>query len=148
MAKKVVSNDEKISILLSKIEERKKELKSIESPKYVTNMIFSGEGYNNHNLNSLSFDGLVELTAFLLRRKEEVTKAEEFLGVKMRNPLIFGNNFTIDQWLEDVKTRIKYMDINLIKSKLKADEDKLTKLYSEEKKKSIDIDNIASDYGV
>lgn len=124
---KMINNDEKILLLKTKIEEKKKAIAKAERFSPTTNCIINGSNINVLDINSL-FDLLVELT---MKR----TCANNLdMGLTLKY-----SGFSIDDWIEDITSKIMCLQVSNEKSKLKTMENKLDSMLSSDKKIELEL---------
>jgi len=128
------SNDQKILDLKAQIEHKKA---MIERTKFspVTNCSIEMDGtrYNLHTLNSDSLTYLlINLNCFQMSIKDLGIKKYEMSG------------YAIEDWINDIKMKLKVIAQKAEEDNLKALEKKLSTLLSEDKKTELELDSIAN----
>ena len=127
-------NDERVLQLKKVIEDKKAELKSVKRFIPLTNCVLDLEG-QKYNLNVLQLENLrlllVKLNMYLISAKD--------LGINLE---IAGYN--IEEWITDIKSKIKIFEYKKKESELKVLEAKLDKMLSDEKKTELELDEIAA----
>lgn len=129
-------NDDRIIELKNQIEIKKKELadKRIKfTPE--TNCVLELEG-TNYNLNVCAEE---ILTLLMIKLNTYIMSAND-LGVSV--PTMSG--YPIDLWISDIKNKLVVTTIKREEANLKQMEAKLDKLLSDDKKKELELDEIAS----
>lgn len=129
-------NDSKIMLLKAQIEEKKKKLESISKFIPITNcsIEFEGERYNIHTLQK---EQLVTLMIKLnIHRLSGVD-----LGI-LDDYIISG--YKVEEWIADIKAKLDVVSRKDEERKLKALENKLDQLLSEDKKVELEINEIES----
>jgi len=132
MSDKVASNDDKIKLLMAKVEEQKAALGTKPRAKWNTNAVFkypSGDYVNLNTVNAGDFGRLVDALSFLLTNEDARSQAAERLGIGA--PRFEHGGFTIAEWEEDFKLRIGIVGYDGRKRKLDATSAKLKGLVSE-----------------
>jgi hypothetical protein len=126
-------NDDKILLLKNKIEEKEKQLK-IKKFVPVTNCIFNLEGtvINLHTANKPT------LIKILVDLDIKYTSAKK-LGYE-NNYFISG--YGLEEWMEDVKTKLSILENKNEEDKLKSMKNQLQELLSNEKKAELQINEI------
>lgn len=127
-----INNDIKILKLKEQIAKKKEELKDIERFSPVTNCSIELEGVR-YNLNVLPKDQL----QFLAIKLQSFKSAAEVLKVKLD---ISG--FYVGDWIDDILSKLKILNIKEEKANLKQMESKLDRLLSNEKKVELEINEI------
>lgn len=128
-------NDDRVLQLKKIIEEKKESLKSckkIFSP--ITNCILDLDG-QKYNINVLQFDEL----QLLLVKLNMYLMSSSCLNIDL---MISG--YCIDDWLDDVNSRLSVLELKKKENELKALENKLNKMLSDEKKTELELDEITA----
>ena len=132
-------NDDRILVLKKLIEEKKKALlerKVRFTP--VTNCILT-LGQQTYNLNVCDEDVLtmlmVRLNLYLMSAKELDVTLPKF------------NDYDIKVWIDDIKNKLEVLSYKKEEKELKANQEKLDKLLSDEKRVELEIDEIATMLG-
>lgn len=127
-------NDERVLQLKQVIDKKKSEIKGIKKFMPLTNCVLDLEG-QKYNLNVLQFDDLqlllVRLNMYLMSVKD--------MGINLE---ISGYNLV--EWITDIKCKIEIFEYKKKEAELKALEDKLDKMLSDEKKTELELDEIAA----
>lgn len=130
-------NDSVILELKKKIEEKKALLATSERFSPVTNCSISLFGVQ-HNINVLDRDGLVNLLVTLNSIKASVNDLQEFTeGYKI-------SGYSVDDWMTDIKAKIRNLNKQIEKSNLRKMEDKLDSLLSSDKKTEFELGELAN----
>ncbi len=136
------SRDKQVQELFKIVQEKKSAIVKAEKPNWQTNCSF---GYDKNasarlNIQVLSdIDELVEILAFLLRRKEYHEKASVLLGATSEFKYL---GFTCEQWKSDIQTRIDKIQISKKKQELEQLESRLNSLISPELKAEMELAEI------
>lgn len=132
-------NDGAIKELLQKVEEQKASLGTKERVTWLTNGIFKRDGVVI-NINTVS-DPIVLATAlgFLISQDDSFDKSCKMLGVKGE---FKWDGYTVDEWKDDFKTRIRILDYDKKKKTLDATKAKLNSLVSEEARTEMELEDI------
>lgn len=128
-------NDEKILILKKQIEEKKEELKNVTKFNPITNCSIELDNVR-YNLNTLTKEQLI----LLLVKLSTYALSAIDLGINGEDFNISG--YKVDEWIEDIKSKLENLNQRNEQSKLKQLESKLTKMLSEEKKTELEIEEI------
>ena len=138
MGKKTIIAD-----LRKKIEEKEKELGDTFEAKYNAGCSLLLDKYTPYDIPTIrKKDTLIGLAGKLLRLKTDITKGAEFLGEEIK-PAI--NGFTIDEWLEDIKTRMGVITFIEKKKQIEAWKIKLNALLTEEEWREIEIKKLQAE---
>lgn len=131
-------NDELVLQLQEKLAVKEKELKESSfrfSPKTNCRLVIFDIGYN---LNVLQKPKLIELLSYLNSQKE---------GLKSFDPMLLKNfkieGFHVDEWIEDIVSRIQILEQKDKESEYKKVKAKLDNLLSNEKKTELELNVIA-----
>jgi hypothetical protein len=133
-------NDVAIKELLKKVEEQKESLGSKERVTWLTNGIFKKDGTSHLNINTVT-DGLVLATAlgFILNQEASFLQACKELDVKGE---FRWDGYTVEEWKEDFKTRMRVIEYDKKKKLLDATKAKLNMLVSEEARTEMELEDI------
>lgn len=127
-------NDDRIMLLKKQIEEKKVALMDEKSNEpYKTTCVIDLDG-NKINIHVLKSDEL----AMLLVKLNVYRMSAENLGMQ----LFAISGYDVNMWMDDVKKRIAMLKSKETEKELRAAEDKLNTLLSEDKKTELEIDNI------
>ncbi len=143
MSDKVSKNDEKIKLLMAKVEEQKGSLGTKPRARWNTNAVFkypNGDFVNLNTVGAGDFDKLVAALSFLLTTEGLRKTAAERLGVEP--PPFTHGGFTVAEWEEDFKLRINVVGYDGRKKKLDATTQKLKSLISEGARTEMELDEI------
>lgn len=134
-------NDLKIKELTARVEEQQAKLGKKPKAVFITNAVFTegAELGNPLNLNVLKKEQLIKLITKLFSLKIAHEEAVKFLGVEI--PLLVSN-YSISDWLEDIKTRLKILDFEENQKKLDLTKENLQKLLSEDARTELELENI------
>lgn len=137
------NNDSKIKALLDTIATKKQELGQKPRISYKTNGVFKYENNDFFNINTIADpQKLVEALSYLLIKQNFNDTACNLLSVPTK--VLQWNGYTLDEWLEDFKTRLSVVSWESKKRELEASELKLKKLVSEDTRTAMEIDEIAN----
>lgn len=117
------------------IEEKKENLKSCKkvfSP--TTNCILDLDG-QKYNINVLQFD---ELQLLLVKLNMYLMSAS------CLNIFLMISGYSINDWIEDINNKLDVLEFRKKETELKALENKLNKMLSDEKKTELELDEIAA----
>ena len=140
------NSDEIIDTLLSRVEEKRAEIKKIERPKWKTNCTFGAESSSNRtNLQTVKDPAvLIGFYAQCLTLQNTWEKSCESLGVMAKCIL---NGDSVENWMDDIKTRVEQIEINTKKAELASFEEKLNSLISPEKRRAIELQKLSAALG-
>ena len=140
-------NDETIKLLLNKVEEQKKNLGNRPKVSLQTNGVFKFDSNEYFNINATNDKNtLAFATASLLRKEYYYKEALKKLGLE-DEPYTW-NSYTVDEWIQDFKSKIELLKWQENDKKLKATQKKLNDLISEEAKTELEIDKIKESLGI
>jgi len=130
-------NDQKILDLKKQIQEKKSKLDKLQRFTPITNCSIEIDGTTRINIQTLNKDDIIRLMAKL---KSYYNAAAE-LGIE--DQLTFSGYKSLD-WVRDLRQRLDILSRKDEETKLRAMEDKLQALLSNEKKVEIELDEIES----
>ena len=135
-------NDIVIKELLKKVEDKKADLGTKERASWRTNGIFkyvSGQGF--FNLNTVTDATiLIQALASLVVNEQCCNEAAKRLDLPIHEYRWDG--YSIKDWEEDFKTRIRTLEYDKKKKSLDATKQKLSSLVSEEAKTEMELEDI------
>jgi len=135
----MVKNDKKIIALQEKIKEQKKTLLFKFNP--VTNCILQFQG-STLNIHTLSIEQshllLLELNALRMSEKDMMGS---LLALGLRDCYSF-DGYSIEDWMSDIKGRLKQLTTKAREKALKAMEQKLIKMLSDDKRTELELNEI------
>jgi hypothetical protein len=131
--------------LIEEVKKQKEEISRAERPVWKTTLAFSYTGNptgatNLHTVSSI--EELVSIVAFLLDRSNSYSKASEMLGVKSE---FKWQGFSLNDWIDDIKTRMDKIQISGKKKKLEVLEVRLNAVISPELKAQMELEAIAQE---
>lgn len=129
------TNDELVLELRKQVEAKKKLLKSTEKFTPKTNCNIEFHNGNRYNINVLTKPGILSLLATLQAHK---TALKELLPEET----LEYSGFSVDLWIEDLKSKFNNLNRKLEEERLKALEAKLYNLLSLDKKVELEIEDI------
>ncbi|ULF48838.1 hypothetical protein [Bacillus phage BillyBob] len=133
------TNDAVVLQLQGKVEEKKKRLAALKKGRHssTTNCILEWEG-KNINFNVVGKD---ELTLLLVKIHALYVAADDLLLDEFGDTKVQGH--TLDEWILDIKGKMKEKDILLEEQQVKAIEKKLDTMLSKEKKDELELAKFA-----
>lgn len=135
--KMATKNDDRILTLKKEISNRREELKN-KNTRFtpVTNCILTLHD-KTYNINTLTKDELMCLSMSL---RLMIRSADDLFYDLTLCPIL--NGYTIPEWFEDVKSKIKYIEYQETKKRLDALEKELNALLSNDKQTELKIDEL------
>lgn len=137
--------DTVVQALIDVVAERKQEISKAEKPNWKTNCTFAfsedaqpGQRYNIQTITDVS--RLVGMLAFLMGQEENFKKAAKALNVSTKNFTWLG--YSVEDWKEDLDTRITKINISKKKKELEEIEARLDKLISPELRAQLELEAI------
>lgn len=134
--------DKAVQQLFEVVQKKKAEIAKAEKPNWLTNCSFR---YNKESSNSTNIqvcsdvNELITILGFLIGKQNEFNLAKEVLGVTNTFNWV---GFTLEEWTNDIRTRIDKIQITNKKKELEQLELRLDKLISPELKASMELDEI------
>ena len=148
MTTKKKTNDEQVRELFKVVQAKKVEIEKLEKPCWETSCEFGFSINSGHDRIKLSTvtdtRKLVEIMAFLIDRKEKSEKAAEELGVKYDFTWL---GFTVDEWKNDLKTRVNQISIQQKRKELSELESRLNAIISPELRAEMELEAIKEALG-
>jgi hypothetical protein len=141
------SNDVTIKALMAKIEEKRATLGVKPKVAWKTNALFKYDDNKHFNLNTINdISILVDALAFLYAQMGGMQKACETLGVKSSFTMEW-KGFALADWEADFKAKAAGIVWEEESKKLRALEDKLRALVSEEARTEMELEDISKILG-
>lgn len=140
MEEKVLTHDEKVQLLFSKLQAKKAEVANAIKPQYITGGQFRySEGVSNpiDIVSARDERKLVEILTFLKERSSKYNEAAAELGVDVNFTWL---GFTVDEWTTDLKTRISILQLSKRKAELKELEERVNAIVSPELRRKMEIE--------
>jgi hypothetical protein len=143
--------DDQVMKLFSLLEKKKEEFNECEAEskkKWVTNCSFPSVYGNTApiNIQTQTESALVELLSDLLTQDGNSRKAAELIGANYPNEGTWGG-FSVDQWVDDFKTRIAKIRLVERKQELVQLEKRLNGVVSPEQRRKLEIEAITQSLG-
>ena len=133
-------NDAVIKELMAKVEQQKAGLGKRAKATLQTNGIFKFNSTSFFNLNTIAEPyRLVEALGFLIAKSEAFKVARLKLGVEAE---FKWDDYTVDEWESDFKTRISLIDWDNKKKQLEETQKRLSQLVSEDARTEMELENI------
>jgi len=140
-----MSNDNQIKDYRTKVEAKRSALGSKPRVNYVTNMLLPLND-SKLNLNLMNTEkACIDVAQQLAMMHNAQVQANEWLGTSQS--LTVGN-FKVEEWVEDIRTRLSIINWDQEKQKLNAMDTKLAGLLSEDAKTANAIADIAGELGL
>jgi hypothetical protein len=135
--------------LLKKVEEKKQQIGSAERPSWNTTCSFgyNVEGNFRINIQVAQLEQLVDIHAFLTIRKGGHNNSLKMLNLTEKEVPFKWLNFTYDQWVEDIETRINGLRIKAKKDELAKLEERVNALVSPEQRRAIELEKLVKEIG-
>lgn len=146
MAKaKAVDHDKLTLDLIEKVKTKRAEIAKIEKPNYKTNCSFSFSegGGNSTNLHVESNIGkLISIAAHLTNQKNAYQSAAEVLEIESPPDFKWGG-YLYQDWIDDLKLRVKKVQISKRKEELETFESRLNAIISPELKRQMELEELS-----
>lgn len=146
-----MKTDKKTLELIQLVKKQKEEIASLERPSYRTNCSFTFvEGVNTNAVNlhvETDVRKLVDMAGFLKAREKAYLEMASWLGVEGTPPTFTWSGYKVEEWFEDIKTRIAKVQISSKRKKLEALEERLNKIVSPELRAQLELEAIAGELG-
>lgn len=141
------TTDQKTLDLIKEVARQRAEIAQAEKPNWRTNCNFAWvEGKADVIVLHVEKDikKLIQIAAFLADKEESYLGMAAQLGVSEAPPFTW-NGYGVGDWIEDIKTRINKIQINVKKSKFEALEERLNKIISPELRAQMELEAIAAE---
>lgn len=143
-----LSADDRVKALFAKLQAKKAEVAGAERPVYIT----GGQFRYSTNSPSGTIDitvernilKLKEIWMFLNERASHNAPANEFFGI---NEPFTWQNFTVEEWENDLKTRANFIQLKERKAELAELEARINKVVSPELRRQMEMDAIEAELG-
>ncbi len=139
--------DKMVLELLKKVEEKKKQIGNAERPSWITNCSFRYNPDTNAavNIQVAGLETLVDIHAFLTAKYAAFNTSLSALGLTEKEVSFRHCNFTYDQWVEDIQTRIASLRIKAKRDELAALESRINALVSPEQRRAIELEKLVKE---
>ena len=144
------STDQKTLALITEVKKKRAEIAKLDRPVYKTNCSFrfdegtAGTAINLHVETDLR--RLTSIAAFLIHRESGFAQAAQKIGADPV-PSFSWNGYSLDEWLDDLRTRVSKIQIAARRAKLEALEERLRKIISPEMQAQLELASIQSELG-
>jgi hypothetical protein len=138
--------DDRVLALFANLQAKKAEVAGAERPVYITG------GQFRYSTNSPSgtiditvernISKLKEIWMFLNERASHNAPANEFFGIQ--DPFKW-QNFTVEEWERDLKTRANFIQLKERKAELQVLEDRINRVVSPELRRQMEMDAIEAE---
>ena len=130
--------------LIKKVKIKKDEISLSKSPKWVTKCSFSfnpdGKTIDNVNIQTCSnIETLLDILAFLNNKLAGRSIAATMLNVPYSEK---WQGYTVDEWHQDLKSRVNQINVNNQRAELKELETRLDKLVTPEQRRDLELAEI------
>jgi hypothetical protein len=142
--------DQIVMDLLKKVEEKKRQIGNAERPSWVTNCSFGYNADSNARINIQvvrELEQLVDIHAFLTAKVNGFRQSLAALKLNEKEVPFKWLNFTYDQWVSDIETRINGLRIKAKKDELNALEARVNALVSPEQRRAIELEKLVKEIG-
>lgn len=143
------ANDKKTLQLIEQIKKQKAEIAKLDRPTWNTNCAFAYVEGSSATVNIQvvsSIRDLVLIAAFLVEKQASYEKAAKLLGVEAPPPFTWSN-FTVADWIDDLKLRICKIQVATKRKKLESMEARLAAVISPELKAEMELQAITEELG-
>jgi|ERR1035441_110662 hypothetical protein len=137
--------DSMVLELLKKVEEKKKQIGHAERPSWSTNCVFGYTPDTNARINIQvvrDLETMVDIHAFLTTKYGAYLKSLGAFKLTEKDAPFKWLNFTYDQWVADIETRINGLRIKAKKDELSALEGRVNALVSPEQRRAIELEKL------
>lgn len=147
----MAKTDKKTLDLINEVKKQKAEIAKLDKPNWRTTCSFSYVEFNISNSINIHVESnvgnLVKIAAFLQHgEKSYVETAKGDRGLKVENlPPFTWQGFSLDDWMEDIKTRICKIQIATKRKKLEVLETRLNAIISPELRAELELEEITKE---
>jgi hypothetical protein len=135
----------KVQKYLSIVEQKRGEIAKASKPSYTTNLTYPITRNDSINLAAVTDQNqLVQILSDLLLRSKYHEEAAKILDVNSTFKIGVNTLYTVEEWTEDIKTRMLVLNLRKNKELIEKLESELLKLESEEVKQQKKMDEIES----
>ena len=147
MAKKSQTTDQTTLDLIEKINDLKAEIAAAQKPNWKTNRTFSYFECGSPNVINLAVETdirvLVSIAAFLVEK--EASYCRVALRFNIEAPPFMWLGFSVEDWVDDIKTRIAKIQISSRQKKFEMLEERLNKIISPELRAKMELEAISKE---
>jgi hypothetical protein len=141
-------SDEQVQKLFDIVQEKKKEIASLDKPNWITNGSFSYTRGSHDRVNIFIISDPAELIHILAFLGGTYTDYIHVIRELDLNVEFSWMGYSIDAWNQDLKTRLAKIQISDKKKQLENLEERLNSLISPEKKKELELAAISKELGL
>lgn len=143
MGKKSDQMDAKVEKMLATVKDRRAKVGALTKPQWTTPCSLVLPGYERLNIQVCGDTGLLATACgTLLRMKQDIEAASKELEVEIEPK---WQNYAIDDWIADIKLRVRVTNLKKEQAKLAALEAKLQTLMSPEQRRALELAEIENE---
>lgn len=134
--------DQAVLQLLTKVREKKEAIKAVKHPRWLTSCTISTQPGSTNvqdrvNIQTIRDEQkLVEIAAFLLRYKNDMNDAAQYLGLDYNFTYM---NYPIAHWLNDIEVRVSMLRVETQKKELDELNKRVDKLVTTEQRREMEL---------
>lgn len=138
MGKKTAKDmDKTVDDLIQRVKERREKVGALKKPQWITPCSLVLPGMERINIQVDKDLGVLAVACgMLMRMKTDIEAASKELEVEIEPK---WQNYPIDDWIADIKLRVRITNIKAEQEKLDAMEAKLNKLMSPEQRRAMEL---------
>lgn len=137
--------DKVVDDLMTKVKDRRAKVGALKKSQWVTPCTLVLPGHERLNIQVCSDLGLLAMSCgILMRMKQDMEAASTELDVEIEPK---WQNYAIDDWVADIKLRVKVTQLKREQERLANLEDKLGKLMSPEQRRRMELADIEAELG-
>jgi hypothetical protein len=137
MGKKAKDSDKLVNDLIAKVKERREKVGALKKPQWITPCSLVLPGMERLNVQvEQDLGKLAVACGILLRMKQDIEAASKELEVEIEPK---WQNYAIDDWVSDIKLRVRITNIKAEQERLATLEAKLNKLMSPEQRRAMEL---------
>lgn len=135
--------DKIVDDLMAKVKERREKVGALQKPQWITPCSLVLPGHERLNIQVCNDLGLLAMSCgILMRMKQDMEAASKELDVEIEPK---WQNYAIDDWVNDIKLRVKVTQLKREQEKLANLESKLNKLMSPDQRRRMELANIQAE---
>ena len=134
--------------LLKRVEEKKQQIGNAERPSWITNCSFGFNPETNTRINIQVVRDMAELVsihAFLSNKYENFKASLEDLGLTEKEVPFKWLNFSYEEWVADIETRLSQIQIKTKKEELTKLETRVNALVSPDQRRAIELEKLVQE---
>ncbi len=134
--------DSQVQQLINLVQKKKSQIQKAEKPNWITTCSITLDDGKRINIQTITdLCALVNILAFLMAKEQAFNSAATELGL---NVPFHWQGYSVNDWKSDIQTRVSKIQIAQNRAELDEFEKRLDKLVSPERKRELELADIAS----